>query len=710
MGRGRPRKDSKMPVNKEEDGPSFSKKPVNQEDGLDQDVLDPKPMRTLAPMFPTPLGFHTVTENTTSPPLIRVTPYSPFQPGPESGTSTNPPFTFFPQSFSPPNPVPGPSGVRPTSNGPINATPISSFKTPVPVVNEEEDEEEYFNTHTSTSGRKIKRSSLLSGYSTRGSTEGSHGTTDGPSTQKPKKSKPNQPFTVHDLSLQAPCTGDPREDVEVVLMIFDALRRKLLQLDEIHDAKQRADLKAGSIMTSGNLKANIGKRVGSVPGVHVGDIFFFRMEMCVIGLHAPSMGGIDYMSKYGDEEEPVAICIVSAGGYENDEDDPNILVYTGQGGNGDQKLEKGNLALEKSLHRKNPVRVVRGLKDPSVPAGRIYMYDGLYKIQNSWKDRAKGGFSIFKYKLIRESGQPAGTSVFKMAQRWTENPSLRGQVILPDLSSGVENTPVCLVNEVDGERGPSHFTYATHVQYIKQPNLMSPLPGCKCPGVCLPADPNCTCSHSHGSELPYSSTGLLVGRKTMVYECNPTCQCNAHCRNRVSQKGTKLHFEVFKTENCGWGLRSWDPIRAGTFVCEYTGEVVDEVRVNLDDEEDHYLFKAACPGEKTLKWNFGTELIGEPGMGTGSMEVFKPLPIKISAKNMGNVSRFMNHSCNPNLFWQPVLFDHGDEGHPHIMFFAMKHIPPMTELTFDYGNIGTDEYSSAKRCRCGSVNCRGFFA
>ncbi|KAJ3703088.1 hypothetical protein LUZ61_006793 [Rhynchospora tenuis] len=765
---------SKMPASKD-DGSSIRKIPTNQEDGSDQDVLDPKPMRTLAPMFPAPLGFHTVTEHTACPPVVRVTPYSPFQPGPESATNPNPPFTFFPQpesrntanppstfsrqpesrntpnppstffpqpesrntpnppftffpqtesgntpnppfTFSPqpvssPNPVANESGVRPTSNWPISATPISSFKTPVPVANNnDEEDEEYFNTHTSTSGRKIKRPALLSGDNMSGSRDL---TTGGSSTQKAKRSKPNQPFTVQDLSLQAPCTGDPREDVEVVLMIFDALRRKLLQLEERQDARQRADLKAGSMMTSGDLKANIGKRIGLVPGVHVGDIFFFRMEMCVIGLHAPSMGGIDYM-KLGDEAEPVAICIVSSGGYENDEDDPDSLVYSGQGGNGDQKLVKGNLALERSLHRKNPVRVVRGLKDPSVPSGKIYMYDGLYKIQNSWKDTAKG-FSVFKYKLVREPGQPAGMSVFKMTQTWIGNPSSRGRVILPDLSSGVENAPVCLVNEVDDVRGPNHFTYVTQVKYLNSPNLMRSLPGCNCLGVCLPADPNCTCSQSNGSELPYSSMGLLVSRKTMVYECSSTCRCNVNCRNRVSQKGTKLHFEVFKTKNRGWGLRSWDPIRAGTFICEFIGEVVDGARVNLDDEEENYLFRAACPGEKTLKWNFGTELIGEPGMGTGPKEVFKPLPIMISAKNMGNVSRFMNHSCNPNVFWQPVLFDHGDADHPHIMFFAMKHIPPMTELTFDYGNISADGYcgvgaSKPKRCLCGSANCQGFFA
>ncbi|OEL35682.1 hypothetical protein BAE44_0003298 [Dichanthelium oligosanthes] len=80
---------------------------------------------------------------------------------------------------------------------------------------------------------------------------------------------------------------------------------------------------------------------------------------------------------------------------------------------------------------------------------------------------------------------------------------------------------------------------------------------------------------------------------------------------------------------------------------------------------------------------------------------------------MGNISRFMNHSCAPNVFWQPVQFDHEDDRHPHIMFFALKHIPPMTELTYDYGDIGADSSGvhspRAKNCLCGSLNCRGFF-
>eukprot|EP00962_Isochrysis_galbana_P049569 scaffold21060_cov112-Isochrysis_galbana.AAC.3 len=44
---------------------------------------------------------------------------------------------------------------------------------------------------------------------------------------------------------------------------------------------------------------------------------------------------------------------------------------------------------------------------------------------------------------------------------------------------------------------------------------------------------------------------------------------------------TSLHPppQVFKTVGRGWGVRSREPVKAGTFVCEYTGVMLrDEVR------------------------------------------------------------------------------------------------------------------------------------
>ncbi|KAM0880763.1 hypothetical protein ACQ4PT_033364 [Festuca glaucescens] len=517
------------------------------------------------------------------------------------------------------------------------------------------------------------------------------------------------------LHLPSLSSDDPRESVDNVLMMFDALRRRLMQLDEVKQvAKQQHNMKAGSIMMSSELRVNKNKRIGEVSGVEVGDMFYFRIEMCLVGLNSQSMAGIDYMSaKFGNEEDPVAICVVSSGMYENTEDDPEVLVYAGHGmsGKDDQKLERGNLALERSLHRGNPVRVVRSVKDLTCSTGKIYIYDGLYKIREAWVEKGKSGFNVFKHKLLREPGQPDGIAVWKKTEKWRENPSSRDRVISHDISHGMESKPVCLVNEVDDEKGPSHFTYTTKLNYMNSPSSMRKMQGCKCASVCLPGDNNCSCTHRNAGDLPYSASGILVSRMPMLYECNDSCTCLHNCRNRVVQKGTQIHFEVFKTGDRGWGLRSWDPIRAGTFICEYAGVIVDK---NTVEAEDDYIFETPS-SEQSLRWNYAPELLGEPSL-SDLNESSKQLPIVISAKRAGNIARFMNHSCSPNVFWQPVLYDHGDEGYPHIAFFAIKHIPPMIELTYDYGqsqgNVQQGINSGcrkSKNCLCWSCKCRASF-
>ncbi|CAN6173091.1 unnamed protein product [Urochloa humidicola] len=530
--------------------------------------------------------------------------------------------------------------------------------------------------------------------------------------------KRGRPRKIDTTLLQLPSlsSDDPRESADNVLMMFDALQRRLMQLDEVKQATmQQHNLKAGSIMINTELRTNKNKQIGEIPGVEVGDMFYFRIEMCLVGLNSQSMAGIDYMSaKFGNEEDPVAISVVSAGGvYDNTEDDPDVLVYTGQGmsGKDDQKLERGNLALERSLLRVNPIRVIRSVRDLTCPTGKIYIYDGLYKIKESWVEKANSGFNVFKHKLLREPGQPDGIAIWKKTEKWRENPSSRDHVILRDISYGVESKPVCLVNEVDDEKGLIDFTYTNKLNYGNLLSSMRKMQGCKCASVCLPGDNNCSCTHRNAGDLPYSASGIIVSRMPMLYECNDSCTCSHNCRNRVVQKGTQIHFEVFKTGDRGWGLRSWDPIRAGTFICEYAGEVVDK---NSLDGEDDYIFETP-PSEQNLKWNYAPELLGEPKL-SDSSEIPKQLPIIISAKRTGNVARFMNHSCSPNVFWQPVLYDHGDEGYPHIAFFAIKHIPPMTELTYDYGQSqGNKQLGSnsgcrkSKHCLCWSRKCKGSF-
>ena len=82
----------------------------------------------------------------------------------------------------------------------------------------------------------------------------------------------------------------------------------------------------------------------------------------------------------------------------------------------------------------------------------------------------------------------------------------------------------------------------------------------------------------------------------------------------------------------------------------------------------------------------------------------------VDSKHVGTVARFINHSCNPNMFVQTVLFDHHDKRVPWVALFAAQHIAPLTELTYDYGYTGVvvDKSGVQKKlaCNCGEEGCR----
>ena len=49
----------------------------------------------------------------------------------------------------------------------------------------------------------------------------------------------------------------------------------------------------------------------------------------------------------------------------------------------------------------------------------------------------------------------------------------------------------------------------------------------------------------------------------------------------------------------------------------------------------------------------------------------------IDAGSFGNVARFFNHSCDPNLFIQCVLSEHHDIKLARLILFAADNIPPL---------------------------------
>ncbi|CAI9101048.1 OLC1v1038282C1 [Oldenlandia corymbosa var. corymbosa] len=695
-------------------------------------VLDVKPLRCLAPVFPSSPGMGSVS-NQQATPFVCVPPSGPFPPG----VAPLYPFSIPGGSQNNQTPTGGASNHGLGSNIP-SPVPLNAFRTPsangVPrgrgrprknsqnstpqgIVIEDDNYSDGFTIHMNDveDGSSSRRRKV--GLQKR--TRGANGEQEDSLPEVDADGEANKliaMFEMVDVDPNRKSNGD-REIVQRVLFVFDLLRRKLTQIEELREANpgasRRPDLKAGNtLMTNKGIRTNSLKRVGSVPGVEVGDIFFFRMELCLVGLHSPSMAGIDYMSvKLTLDEEPLAVSIVSSGGYDDDGDDGDVLIYSGQGGVArrdgqmfDQKLERGNLAMEKSVHRANEIRVIRGLKDVHGPsaAAKVYVYDGVYKIQESWTEKNKSGCSVFKYKLHRVPGQPAAFTLWKAIQQWKDGVISRAGIILPDLTSGVESHPVSLVNDIDDEKGPAYFTYIRSLKYSQPFSSPKPFTGCHCLGGCQPGESNCPCNQRNGGYIPYSPLGIRMNYKSLVHECGQTCSCPPNCRNRMTQSGLKFQLEVFRTKERGWGLRSWDPIRAGGFICEYAGEVVDASKADEigSDSEGSFMFDATRVSEP----------MAPVSDASGELSTKVPFPLFISAKNSGNVARFMNHSCSPNVYWQPVLRENNNESFLHIAFFALYHIPPLQELTFDYGMPAAGQVSlRRKKCFCGSRKCKGFF-
>lgn len=142
---------------------------------------------------------------------------------------------------------------------------------------------------------------------------------------------------------------------------------------------------------------------GSIDDVKVGDIFSSRQELRGAGVHAPTMAGI-----WGAQEG--AYSIVLSGGYEDDIDELDYILYTGQGGQdvpggkqvSDQEFTKGNRGLQLSCQYQLPVRVSRGFQIKNGPVSG-YRYDGLYFVTKYERVKGQRGFYICRFHLQSET-------------------------------------------------------------------------------------------------------------------------------------------------------------------------------------------------------------------------------------------------------------------------------------------------------------------
>jgi putative restriction endonuclease len=175
-----------------------------------------------------------------------------------------------------------------------------------------------------------------------------------------------------------------------------------------------------------------GRVYGEIPGYPEGSGWINRAALAAAGVHRPLQGGISGGQDGADS-------IVVSGGYPDDEDYGDEIVYTGQGGRdpntgrqiSDQELVLGNIGLVRSQLDERPVRVIRGAGgDPNYSPQQGFRYDGLFQVVEHWHAVGQEKFRIWRYRLIKISGQSVLTDAEAQVTKPAPRATYRGARIV----------------------------------------------------------------------------------------------------------------------------------------------------------------------------------------------------------------------------------------------------------------------------------------
>lgn len=287
---------------------------------------------------------------------------------------------------------------------------------------------------------------------------------------------------------------------------------------------------------------------GELQGLNEGDNFRNRLELSQSGVHKPIQAGIS-----GSQNEGADSIIVS-GGYEDDEDYGDIIIYTGQGGRDlstgkqvtDQELVRGNLALAESCKNGLPVRVIRGAyRKSSFAPEEGYRYDGLFRVEDYWKEKGKSGFIVWRFRLRKIEGELKNQSNvlqeeqndYNSNNKKTKRIETRIQRIVRDteLSKKVKEKykHTCQVCNIQIETSSGYYAEAAHIKPLGAPhngpdsedNLL-----CLCP--------------NHHVMFDYGGFAILDNFELIGIEGKLTIM-ESH---QINREYLKYHFEHFYDE------------------------------------------------------------------------------------------------------------------------------------------------------------------
>ncbi|XP_077378019.1 histone-lysine N-methyltransferase SETD1B-A-like [Festucalex cinctus] len=144
--------------------------------------------------------------------------------------------------------------------------------------------------------------------------------------------------------------------------------------------------------------------------------------------------------------------------------------------------------------------------------------------------------------------------------------------------------------------------------------------------------------------------------------------------NRLKFRKKRIRFS--RSHIHDWGLFAMEAIAADEMVIEYVGQII---RQNIADMRERRYEEAGIGSSYLFRVDHNTI---------------------IDATKCGNLSRFINHSCNPNCYAKIITV----ESQKKIVIYSRQPIGINEEITYDYKFPIED---TKIPCLCGAESCRG---
>lgn len=268
-----------------------------------------------------------------------------------------------------------------------------------------------------------------------------------------------------------------------------------------------------------------------------------------------------------------------------------------------------------------------------------------------------------------------------------------------DACRNTEKVPIPFINSTADSHPYTYFIY-TPTQVLsfsdappRQPwgssSLEQPDLGLSLPPT-LEDGSRCECERCDSD-----SVGCPCSRQNfpgLIWECGSGCMCDLGCANRVSQRGISIRLKIVRSQRKGWGLHADQFIPSGEFICEYAGELLTTKEARKRQQTYDKL--------KSTNKHTSALLVVREHLPSGNT----CMRINIDATRIGNVARFINHSCDGGNL-STVLVRSSSALLPRVCFFASQDILKDQELTFSYGDSGLNPNGS--KCFCGTGCCTG---